>query len=53
MDMNVNTNCGQIEADGYREIGCFSSDTRKLAKILHGIRENSTELFLKHLRELL
>ncbi len=47
VDMDINTNGGQVETHGDREIGGLASNTWQFTKFLDGVRENAVKLRLK------
>ena len=53
VDMDVDADGGEVEADGDREVRGLASDTRKFAELLDRLREDAAELRLKDAGEFL
>ena len=50
MNMDIDADGRQVEADGYRKVGGFASDAWKSAEFLDSLRQYAAEFFLKYCR---
>ena len=50
MNMDIDADGRQIEADGHRQVGGFASDTGKFAEFLDSLRQYAAEFFSKYCR---
>ena len=51
VDVHVDANGGQVEADGDGQVRRLAADTGQLAKFLNRVRQHAAELFLQDLRQ--
>ena len=50
MNMDIDADGRQVEADGYRKVGGFASDAWKSAEFLDSLRQYAAEFFPEYFR---